>query len=126
MLIDYGLFLAFKVHIFFRTEICHSFLPSLLFYLSLSHTHTHTHPFGSPKVTQFHVTNVYIYIYLFIYKIQDFHFSIIVEQLEILKFDNVCDFRFMFLFCFKSHMFFTMDKDLWFRRENMKEKKKLL
>lgn len=63
-------------------------------------------------------------MYIYIYKMQDFHFSLIVEQLEILKFDNVCDFRFMFLFCFKSHMFFTMDKDLWFRREDMKEKKK--
>ena len=63
-------------------------------------------------------------LYIYIYKMQDFHFSLIVEQLEILKFDNVCDFRFMFLFCFKSHMFFTMDKDLWFRREDMKGKKK--
>ena len=64
----------------------------------ITHTHTHTHT----SLGHQYYLNFMSQVYIYFYKMQDFNFSIIVEQLEILKFDNVCDFRFMFLFCFKS------------------------
>lgn len=59
-------------------------------------THTHT------SLGHQYYLNFMSQVYAYFYKMQDFNFSIIVEQQEILKFDNVCDFTFMFLFCFKS------------------------